>query len=57
MAGGKADAFPPVVVIYILFLILLANYKLIFQADFIQNPVRNRSYFFVLNFFIIEYRL
>ena len=53
MAGEKADTFPPVVVIYI----LLANYKLIFQIDFIQNPLRNRSYFFVLNFFIAEYGL
>ena len=50
MAGGKADTFPPVVVIYILFLIFISKLQVDFSGRFHSESFTTQKLFLCLEF-------
>ena len=50
MAGGKADAFPPVVVIYVLFLIFIGKLQVDFSGRFHSESCKKQKLFLCLEF-------
>ena len=50
MAGEKADTFPPVVVIYILFLIFISKLQVDFSDRFHSESCKKQKLFLCLDF-------